>query len=509
MQEKGRRNLKNATVVKAIFSVTGILILGKLTGFLKQIFTAGLFGTTIETDVILLSQTFIGDIQYLLVQVILTAFTATYIHALERGKNEAERFAGDIVKVFTLIAVVLTIGTVVLSPWIAAIIAPSYDAELSAQLAAYMRIYAPALLCFVWTAIAQALLNANRRFALGETTTVNQNVLYSVAVLLLAGVMGPKAMVVAFYAHTIYNVLFLAYFARPYCIFTGRKPFKNPEVRSMLHMMGPLFLGYAMVYVNQQVDKILVSGLEEGTVSALMYGGTLYSLVSTFICSFASILFTYITAKISKKEHKQAAELAIMGTNLMTIAVIPLSIVFVLCAEDIVDVVFGHGAFDSNAVKKASEALRGYAFAFVPLVYREVFSRFQYGYQNTMWPSISSTVGIIGNIVLSLALCPILGVFGVTIATTGAIVISGGMNAFFAYRHNNRLRFREVARQLPLQVCAGCLCVLVILWGQTHWKETGSLMRLILTGGSAVMAYTVIVSPVLLRLWKKRAVFET
>ena len=89
-----------------ICSVTGVILLAKLTGFVKQMLTAGLFGATLETDLILLSQTFAGNLQYLFSQVLLTAFTATYIHIHEEG-GSTQRIVSDTLKVFSLTAAAL------------------------------------------------------------------------------------------------------------------------------------------------------------------------------------------------------------------------------------------------------------------------------------------------------------------------------------------------------------------------------------------------------------------
>lgn len=64
-------------------------------------------------------------------------------------------------------------------------------------------------------------------------------------------------------------------------------------------MMGPLLLGYSLVYINQMVDKMLVSGLEAGAVTSLNYAAVLSNLVGTFITTFASILFAYVTTRIA------------------------------------------------------------------------------------------------------------------------------------------------------------------------------------------------------------------
>ena len=76
-------------LLKNILSVSGVLILVKALGFFKQMVIAGIFGANAETDLINLSYGFIGDIQYLLVQVMLTAVCQR--HPLRRN----HRCSGD------------------------------------------------------------------------------------------------------------------------------------------------------------------------------------------------------------------------------------------------------------------------------------------------------------------------------------------------------------------------------------------------------------------------------
>ena len=123
--------------------------------------------------------------------------------------------------------------------------------------------------------------------------------------------------------------------------------------------MVPLLLGYSMVYVNQLVDKILVTGLKEGAVTALYYGQTLSQLVTTFIVTFASILFSYVTSAIADNRHETAALLSSHVAMILTVVFLPISIVTVMCSEDIVSIAYGRGNFDSSAVKQASMALKG------------------------------------------------------------------------------------------------------------------------------------------------------
>lgn len=500
--------MKQKSIFHAVFSVTGIILIAKLAGFVKQMVTASTFGATIETDLVQLAQSFVGNIQYVLVQTLLTSFIAVYIHTRDDSEEAGKRFAMDVGKVFTLIAVCLSAVVWLLAPWIARLIAPSYSSELSTQLAGYLRIFAPALLLFVWIAVFQALLDANKRFIPGQMEGLNQSMILILFVIIFAKKFGVQTLVLAFFAYTIWNTLFLGVLSRRYWGLSGGNPFQNPAVRQLLRMIAPLLLGYAMIYINQQVDKILASGLEAGTVTALGYAAVLTNLVNTFITAFASILFTYVTTRISRGEHEGAADLTARSASLMLLVFLPISALTVLCAEDIVSIAFGRGAFGARSVYLAGQALAGYGFTFAPLVLKELYSRFQYGYQDTRRPMVNSSISIAANIVLSIALCPRLGVFGITVASSVSVCICGILNMLTARRRNGAIRCGALLRQLPFLAAGTAVCAAVVLLGGRLWGGCAPLIRFLLSVLCGGAGYLLTVSPLLLRLLREGGLAE-
>lgn len=487
----------------AIVSVTGLIAVGKLLGFLKQMFVAARFGTSIETDVISIAEGFIGNTQYLLVQVLLTSFTAVYIHLAAESEFEARYFSSDTVKVFSLGAAMLAVIIAAASKPIAHIIAPSYNAELSGQLAFYLRIFSPLLILFVWIAVFHALLNSNERFIPGEFISINQSLVTVAIVLCFASELGVETLVISLFAYTILNVFFLGFYSHRYISPTRGNPFKNPNVKALLRMAGPLLLSYSVIYINQQVDKVLVSGLEAGTVTAMGYAAVLSNLVSTFIVTFCSILFTYVTSAIARKEHASAAKISIRTTLLLIAAFLPISILSIIGAEDIVMIVFGRGAFGRNSVVSAADALKGYGFTFVPLVLREVYSRVLYGYQDSKSPMVSSTVSIAVNIALSIALCPQFGVFGVTLASSISMAVCGALNVAAAKKHSEVLNIRVLLKKLPILTLGGFACGFAASFCMKSLSTSGALLRFLLTTLSGILAYAIVVGPVLYRIYVK------
>lgn len=488
-------------ILKTVFSVTGVILLAKLLGFLKQAAAAALFGATLETDLITLSQGLLGNLDYVLVQILLTSFTALYIRLVDTEPGEVHRVISDTLKAFTLIAAGVSLAVFAAAPLAARILAPGYGAEDLARLTRYMRLFLPLLPLFAFSAVFTALLNAHKRFLPAELVSVNQSLLSLLLLPLLCRVLGARSLIVTFFAYTIWNLLFLGFLSRRYWrLERGGNPFANPRVKELLRICAPLLLSYSMVFINQQVDKSLTSGLGEGAVTALGYGAVLSNLVGTFIVSFCSILFTYTASAISGEKHQAAAALAVRASGLLILVFFPVSLLTCLCARDIVSIAFARGAFDASAVDAASQALRGYSFLFVPLVLREVFTRFQYGYQETRRPTIASSTGIACNIILSILLSRPWGVFGIAFATSASVGVCGMLNLLASRRLNRFLDFGPLLGQLPWMVLGGGACLAAARWVNGLLADAPAYLRFPAAALCGLTAYVLLTFPVLWRL---------
>lgn len=490
------------SILHTLSSVTVLIVFGKLLGFAKQMVVASKFGTTIETDIFTLAQSFIENTQYMLAQALLTSFTAIYIKVKEKNELEAQKFSCDTIKASCIITIFFVAFVFVTSKYISYILAPTYSWELSLRLSNYLRLFAPLLIVYVWTAVFQALLNSNKRFIPGEFISINQSII-TIAMVIVGYGLGIKALVISLFAYSVINFAFLGIFSSRYIEYHNGNPFKNQNVTTLIRMAGPLLVGYATLYINQQVDKILASGLDEGTVTAMWYATVLSNLVSVFIATFCSILFTYITSAIAKNEHNKAATISTKTALLLTVFFLPVSILTIIEAEDIVKIVFGRGAFGKKSVIAAASALRGYGFIFVPYIFREVYSRILYGYQDSKSPMISSSISITINIILSIALCPKFGVFGITLASSISMAVCGALNVAAAKKHSKVLNIRVLLKKLPILTLGGFACGFAASFCMKSLSTSGALLRFLLTTLSGILAYAIVVGPVLYRIYVK------
>ena len=481
----------NKSITKSIVSVTGIVLLSKVLGLVKQIITANAFGATIDTDIISLSEGLIINVDFLLVQALATAFIPTYMSA-KKEDSEKIKFVSNTIKVFFFISLLVAIIIMCTSPFLSKLLAPSYSYELSNKLSVYLRIFSPVLVLIVEMAVFSSLLKANEKFIPVELIGFNQSVILIVLIFLFGKKLGPNTLVFGFYLYAIINLVFLVISSKGLWRITYGNPFRDTNVKKLMVMMGPLILGYSMIFVNQQVDKIIVSGLVEGTITAMNYASVLSNFIITFISSICSVLFTYITQSIVSKDERGAAKLTSESMWRLTILLLPISIITIMNSFDIVSIIFGRGKFDVIAVQNCSYALIGYAIMFIPYIVREVLSRFQYAYGDSKRPMINSTISIFFNILFSIILSKFFGVFGVTFATSISVAICAILNYITSKSKNEYLRCKTDKKSGIKLVLGALLCVSASIIGKITLNEMNCLVRFLIIASISLVLYFLI-----------------
>lgn len=488
---------KRTSIEKSILSVSGIIIFAKVLGFLKQMFIAKIFGATLSTDVVMLSQGIITDLEYVLSQTMLTAFIPIYISVkADKTKNET-RFTGNVFTLVSFLVVLVSIFLFVGAPIVARVIAPSYTSDETLFLIKNIRIYSTIPVVLFWMAFFNALLKANERFIPGEFISVNQSIIYVITIAAFSKRCGVDTLIIAFFIYAFTNFVYLMLCSQK--LWNGPKFsfWQDSDIWQLLKMVGPLLLGLATIYINQQVDRMLASGLGAGAVTALSYSAVLTNLVTGFIGSLCGIIFTYVAKYVVDNNDESAAKLV---QNIMVIFItilIPIMLVTVFNSNDIVKVVFGRGEFDANAVNKASQALIGYSFVFIPYVVRELLTRLQYSYKESKKPMINSVVSIMINIVLSIIFSKTWGILGITIASSISVVTCAIMNAISSRRYNEYLSVFFLVKPAVLWMGGIFSATIGILILKSLCVNFSPLIRLVIISFGGILIYSIIEIPII------------
>lgn len=498
---------RNRSIFKTVFSVSSVLLIAKLLGFVKQIVVANAFGATADTDVISLSQGIITDFEFLIAQTMITAFIPIYISVKENNQDE-KHFVSNVLKIFGIISILISSLIFAFSPMVSKIIAPSYSGEIFDSLVHNVRIYAFSLVILVITAIFNALLKGNDSFLPGEITSVNQSLVFIVCIILFSSSLGVQTLILSFLLYAAVNLFYLGMYSKKYWRFELRGFTFDDNVKRLLKMIAPLLFSYAMVYINQLVDKILATELGGGTVTAMSYSAVLTNFITGFTGAVCGIAFTRIAQNIARKDDEKTALIIRYFITFFVTILIPVTIISIVNAKDIVTAVYGRGAFDSAAIESSTYALMGYGGMFIPCALRELFTRLQYGYQDSRGPTINSTISIVVNIILSIVLSRFWGILGITVASTISVLISAVMNIVSSRKHNRYLKISDFKQDMIFWLIGigACICVNILLCKYINIQNTYA--RFCITAMITLSIYGVVVLPVILRVLKGRNLYR-
>ena len=108
----------------------------------------------------------------------------------------------------------------------------------------------------------------------------------------------------------------------------------------------------------------------------------------------------------------------------ISLLVLPATIGSIIFAEEIIILLFGRGAFDTDAIAMASYALVFYSIGMLGIGLKEVLSRVFYSYQDTKTPMTNAAFDMVLNIILNIILSRYLGIGGLVFTTSIAATIT-------------------------------------------------------------------------------------
>lgn len=445
--------------------VSGIVLFGKLQGFFREALIAGYYGATAETDAFFFAQNMPGMIFPSVCNSVSTAFLSLYAVKLARERPEdADRYASRMLLACLMLGLALSGAGAALSPLLVPLLAPGFWGE---QLGLSVRLTQMTMGAFVLTMLQYmlgAILNAKKRFLGSQTAAL----FYSGTVILATLLLGRGRRM-----EVLTLTVILGYFMHAAAlVFCCRGCFRptlraNPfhrDTAQLFRLSLPILLGNAAYQINTIVDQALGSLLPEGSLSALSYSHTLTLLVtSVCITSLSTVLYPTLAEDAAKENLERYGERMVQSLSVLTWLLIPVSLLTLLRAEDIVSAVYNRGSFDRTAVSYTGAALAGYALMFIGTGVREVLTRAFYARQDTKTPMVNTLISIGCNVILSILLSRYLGLAGIALGTTLSCTLAACLLLRDTKRKLPFVRLSGFFSQFRLQLLAGAvLCAALV-----------------------------------------------
>ena len=481
-------------IVGAVGSLTALIVVSKIFGLVREMAIAGFYGTTASTDAYFLASGFVTNIFFGITAALSTVFLPHYIKCKSDPEIDESKVCSSIISSLSVFSVLAVVLMFFVSPYVVAVLAPSYSGEMLREAVLYMRIYSVSILFSLLTSMLTALMNAERRYVFPAICSIAYSTLSVACMVFLKNQLGVAALAISVPLSFFVQFVILAINARKYLRFIPTLRIFNSDVKYLLLLMLPVLLGNATVEINQLVTRSIAAGLEQGNVSVLTYSNTLFNFVSTLIVStVVTVMFTELSEAEAQRDQGRFIELFAKALNALILVVAPIALVTAVFSFDVVKVVYGRGAFTDESVIQTSRCLAVYAAAFVVDALRNMYVRAYYARGNTKTPLISSFLSFAVTVGGSLLLAPAFGVLGIVASISASIVVS---LLFLALMGRNKIaRFGKDAFLPTLWrlFLASTIC-LIVLCLMNSLLVSSSILRFLtatVTGGFSYFAVLV------------------
>jgi putative peptidoglycan lipid II flippase len=438
----------------ALAVATGIM-LSKIIGLIRERIFAHYFGNSMAADAFKAAFRIPNMLQNLFGEGVLSAsFIPVYarLNAEERHE-EATRTAAAIFAILVLLASVVVLLGVLLTPILIDLIAPGFHGETRLLAIQLVRILFPGAALLVLSAWCLGILNSHRRFFLSYAAPVIWNLSMIVTLvwqgrrLFTHGVTNATAaeprLAVALAIGSVIGSALQLLVQLPFVLrllspLQWKATFRSEHVRTIVHNFFPVFISRGVVQVSAFVDQILASLLPTGAVAALSYAQTIYQLpVGLFGMAVSAAELPAMSAALGTPEQIAAKLRARLAAGLGQIAwfVVPSAVAFVILGDVIVAAIYRTGHFNARDVTYVWSALAGSGVGLLAGTSGRLYSSAYYALRDTRTPLNFAIIRVVLTLALgwfsSIPLPHLLGIdsrWGIAGLTTSA-----GLAAWLEY----------------------------------------------------------------------------
>jgi len=470
-----------------LLKATSIIIVAagvsKILGLVREMVLARYFGASGETDAYLVAMivpaVLFGAVSASLITVLIPVYNE-YVNT--RGDAEAQRLANTVVNtMLVILAAILGIG-LLLAPQIVHIIAPGFGGEQLKLTVKLSRILLPMVMFMGLARWATAILQARQHFTAPALIGIPYNLTLITGIVLGGlhwGITGVAvATLVAVLLQFMIQVPALSIESFHYRLIVD---WNHDGLRQIGRLIVPVIIGTSAGTVNLAVDRMLASGLTEGSISALNYANRINQLPFGLVgVAIITVLYPTMTQLAVSEDHRRLGNLVNKGIQLLAFIMVPATVGLFLLRVPIIRLAFERGAFDAHDTELTTYALLFYSFGLLWMAWRELMNRTFYALQDTWTPMVIGIVGVGVNIVANLLLVGPLGHGGLALGTSVAAMVTVGL----LYRRLGRVipswRIRSIAKGLgKIAAASGVMALAVWYARQSLW--TGSLLREVLS----------------------------
>lgn len=491
-----QQNQDNRQIARAAGLVMAAFVFSQAAGLAYQVLAGYAFGTDQDMDAFNAANR-VSETLFRLVAggALGSAFIPTFTGLLVREERErAWKLASAIGNLVTLVLTVLGLAAAIWAPQIVRrFLAPGFnDPAQEALTVELMRVMLPSAAIFGVSGLVMGVLNSHQVFLIPALTPA----MYRLGMIFGTVVLAPRwgirglawGVLIGAVAHLVLQIPTLLKQGAVYSPWLG---LKLPEVREVVRLMGPRFLGVAVVELNFWVNTRLASFMPEGSVTGITFAFVLMLMPQAAIAqSIATAAMPTLAAQYARGQLAEVrGSLAGILRGILLLSM-PAAVGLMLLRVPVVQVLLERGAFTARSTELVAWGLLWYAAGLVGHSVMEVLARAFYALHDTKTPVLVGVVAMSLNVVFSFAFSALFERVGwmphggLAAANSLATALETGGLLFLMRRRLDGLEGKRVLQGLVAAVLgSGVMGVVLGLW---MWLAGDRSPVWVLVGGVAL-----------------------
>ncbi|WP_018150198.1 murein biosynthesis integral membrane protein MurJ [Leeia oryzae] len=399
-------------LLKTVFTVSGMTLISRILGFIRDAAIARIFGVSIATDAFwtafkipnLLRRTFAEG-----------AFSQAFVPILAeyrktRTEEETNTLLNHVTGVLGLALLIVTVLGIIAAPFVVWLTATGFantpaKFDLTVTL---LRWLFPYILLISLASLAGSILNAYNKFSVPAFTPTLLNIAMIFATVVVAPYVHPPVLALAF-GVMLGGVLQLVY-QLPHLAKLGRLPkpvpnFKDPAVRRIMLQMGPAIFAVSISQISLLINTWFASYLENGSVTWLYNADRLMELPTGLLgVALGTVLLPSLSRHAASNNHDEFNALLDWGLRLTLLLALPAAVGLAMLASPLLATLFMGGKYTAHDVFMTQQALVAYSVGLIALILIKVLAPGFYAKQNIKTPVKIGVMVLLGTQLLNILL---------------------------------------------------------------------------------------------------------
>ncbi len=494
-------------VIRSSFIYSFFTSVSRVFGFLRDILIANFLGTGIFADIFFVAFRFPNTFRRIFSEgAVNSAFVPVYSKLIsEKFLDEAKKFAGNIIVIFSAITIIIVIIIEIFMPTFILLLAPgfAFNQEKLDELINTSRIIFPFLIIISIGSIYSSILNANNKFALSASLPIILNlfmilgILYSyisgnnfLLILSWSVILGGIVQIICLIASIKNSKIKITYFS----------PLITRNTKRFLSLFSTSFFSSGLLQINIFIGTIIAS-YETGAISYLYYADRIYQLPLALIgIALGIALLPSISKKIQKSAKTEVYSTIEETTKFAILLSLPAAVGIFILSELIVSILFERGEFNSGSTVLTAQALKFYSLGLVAFIFMKIFTPVFFAYENVKPTLYITFFNLVLNTVLSIILFTYMGFVGIAIATSISAWISVVVLYYYLQKNHYFIFSKKILKPTILVLLASFVLGIYIYFFRNYFGEIfisfyiGETIFLLFLVFSSMLLYVFVIS---------------